>query len=838
MEVNLTNYHSNENILKIWKTVPSLSQGYQQSNKIFLKKFEELAHALCWLADKPKLINIYKCYFIEFGKFEAVQQPFNLDQIVAIENIAYKLLLLSRDDRGLEFLSFRRLVSWLKKRSNLDPEVIEQIKKHPSISKMTQYIYNIHLENGLRKELNDFVNIWKQFEPQSPSLKNVTTTELDQIHNLITSETCNKKTKTELINVLKQNLSDCSTAIVMIIENNKLDLLELLINTEKIRLKIMPDQNSGYFLQRAAELGRLAIVKYLIKTFNVELDSSAVSFDNPLLLAITNGHLSSAKYLIENDKNINMVNCFYYLIQVIQRNDFYFLKEINDLYEQKLKIYNHPMRDHGLSNIKLWSSSIHDKSIDFNKLAIEAFRNHETNIIALLQTYETYIDNQNILKSSLAALINEYMEKGQYYEIVKLNYFSVYASENLTPESLHKQSVKLILSNQIKNFEELLQIFPDCPKVLLGVAAQYGTLSDLKFCIELLQTNLYEINLRYNTPLLLDAIRGNKIDNVEYLVNEHNLKINYEFNGIKPLALASSEGYVQIAKFLIKNNAIANEEMLIFWVRHGVFEMVELMINRGVIISNDYQSGKTEKISKAANIALKCGHLEILKLLLENGAIIALEHALMYEGVVKNLNFFKYLIEELKAPLQKDVKKHIEGCNFEIIKYLEEKHKIGIRDLIYDELNKLKKIRDGVFTSLVKHGSFATLHYFFEELNCYPTLDQLKFHTLCLPKNSDGFFSSMYLYSLIDDNPDYIIAYRLIAERNYTKLDNIVLKEIFESANLNFKFKCMIKSIMRDKVISYFLARIFKDILPKDISHFIASYKTLPYPFPRKQELK
>ena len=106
-----------------------------------------------------------------------------------------------------------------------------------------------------------------------------------------------------------------------------------------------------------------------------------------------------------------------------------------------------------------------------------------------------------------------------------------------------------------------------------------------------------------------------QLEVVRYL-SEH-----YNVNNNNSVVIASSNGYIEIVKYLVENGAdihIFNNFALIQSSRYGYIEIVKYLVENGADIyaANNF----------ALRLASKEGHIEVVKYLVENGANIYAEN--------------------------------------------------------------------------------------------------------------------------------------------------------------------------------------------------------------------
>ena len=162
--------------------------------------------------------------------------------------------------------------------------------------------------------------------------------------------------------------------------------------------------------------------------------------------------------------------------------------------------------------------------------------------------------------------------------------------------------------NAKSNEEEVLPEIKKAIKEAKVKSMYYGTSDLLKYCTNLTPLHIATINGSLNIVSLL--IENGAIVNIE---NGHNLR---------PIHTAIHSGFVDIVLLLFKNDAqigniqapdfLSPDGLLACAADDGNAEVIEILLQKGI-------QAKTER---AFLIALDLGHFDVVKVLVNNGAVI------------------------------------------------------------------------------------------------------------------------------------------------------------------------------------------------------------------------
>ncbi|CAH0387286.1 unnamed protein product [Bemisia tabaci] len=156
--------------------------------------------------------------------------------------------------------------------------------------------------------------------------------------------------------------------------------------------------------------------------------------------------------------------------------------------------------------------------------------------------------------------------------------------------------------------------------LLVCTAAEQGFTDIVKFLIENGAEVKDFIKAFENTPLHF-AVLNNKLELIKILLDK-GVSIDEKNQHCQtPLLIAIEKGFVEIAKFLVKNGAQVNaanngnsDTPLHFAVQHNSSELVEMLVKCAVV------DAMNEKHQTPLLLAAEKGYVEIAKLLLMNGA--------------------------------------------------------------------------------------------------------------------------------------------------------------------------------------------------------------------------
>lgn len=96
----------------------------------------------------------------------------------------------------------------------------------------------------------------------------------------------------------------------------------------------------------------------------------------------------------------------------------------------------------------------------------------------------------------------------------------------------------------------------------------------------------------YLNKKLFDAVESGNIKVVEKLIKK-GADINLEYERTTLLKMALGNGYIEIAKLLIKNGAKDLNTNFLFSAYKGYDEIIQLLIEKGVDVNFKDYSGKT-----------------------------------------------------------------------------------------------------------------------------------------------------------------------------------------------------------------------------------------------------
>lgn len=280
---------------------------------------------------------------------------------------------------------------------------------------------------------------------------------------------------------------------------------------------------------------------------------------------------------------------------------------------------------------------------------------------------------------------------------------------------------------------------------------------------KLIECNKYEflkylINkndiLNHNDILLLACIHGH-LDMVKYLINQ-GVDIYFEHEDIDAdgadkmniLLIASYKGHLHIVTYLIRNQNMDPHMQynapLVWACAYGRLNVVKYLIEEEQTEDLDIHIDNDNLIVQACI----SGNLELVKYLIDKGLDIHINNDSVLCEATKNLEFFKYLVEEHNFdPRMQDDKPFSIACTYldssDVIKYL-------------IELGADINMNDGQALREASHyNNFELVKFLVEECNANidPNMSKYKYKYISLSFINENdevseFFKSMELKNL------------------------------------------------------------------------------------------
>jgi hypothetical protein len=185
------------------------------------------------------------------------------------------------------------------------------------------------------------------------------------------------------------------------------------------------------------------------------------------------------------------------------------------------------------------------------------------------------------------------------------------------------------------NFENITNSFYVSIRTIRD-ATMDGNLTEFKYLM--VEKGLCA-KMRNKWDALCDAAKYGHVTIVIYLIEEQ--KVNIQSNDIsEPIKLSIGNGHLNILEYFMKLDIHINySDLLILAIENNRLNIIEFLLGQHIDISvivMDY----------ALFMAMKCGHIDIVKCLLEHGANIHVENDYILRSSAENgcLDDVKYFI--------------------------------------------------------------------------------------------------------------------------------------------------------------------------------------------------
>ncbi|CAG7940465.1 unnamed protein product [Penicillium salamii] len=375
----------------------------------------------------------------------------------------------------------------------------------------------------------------------------------------------------------------------------------LLIDTLKINFDIDAiDENGRTLLQRAADPGYEAIVRFLIAK-EADVNTRNRVGQTPLYTAVESGRVVVAKLLIEKGAHINIVDKDgLTLLHTAIKND--------NTAMAKLLIKNGA---HSNAIDKDGRTPLHLASSNGHKEVSELLTEREADLNAVDRDGRTPLHLASSVghKAIAELLVNEGAD------------LNAIDNDGRTPLHLASSNGHGAVSGLLTEKETYLDIIDKDGRTPLHLASLKG---DWPISEDLIDrgADLNVVDNDGRTPLHLASSTGNKM--VSELLAKKMVDLDItDKDGLTPLHLALSNGHAKIAKFLIDNGAHFSNEAcdkdgrtyLQRASNAGYEAVVRLLITTGADINARDKNGRTPFLGSLANY-----HEAIARLLLESGA--------------------------------------------------------------------------------------------------------------------------------------------------------------------------------------------------------------------------
>ena len=359
-------------------------------------------------------------------------------------------------------------------------------------------------------------------------------------------------------------------------------------------------------LHIACELGYINVVEYLINVCECDPNSKDGNSWTPHHYAASQDNVNIIKYLSKDHYDPNAK-------QVKPMSPF-----LRACYEERIEIEkamaqgNHDLKSLGPSAL----SSL---------VSVLSLKKDNSNMNNTFRVGENSNDNSNEFVSQLN-------------DLAKKN------SSNCMGPKFDKENTNTSsdVSKKIKDDLECQEYSP------LHLACYQGFIETVKY---LVSSKLYDPNsvLSDGQSCLHCATSGGDITTIRYLVEEHNCDPScIDSQGITPLMLACRKGLTEAVKFFqsqISSSHETNMTMFLLSLRCGHLDLVEHFISVLGWSSNE------RSLSMPLHIASSCGHLNIVKCLVENHQCDPLKEGINKDSPLHDaarngrLDVIKYFIE-------------------------------------------------------------------------------------------------------------------------------------------------------------------------------------------------
>ena len=374
-------------------------------------------------------------------------------------------------------------------------------------------------------------------------------------------------------------------------KNNNLDIVKLLINSNKISLDLQTQDTSDTILSLACQNNDAEMVKFILSKNNANIDRTNKNKKTAFVIACENKNIELIKILINNGININNTKNKNALKTLFTDNKIELSnQEITNkatIFE-KLSLIRERLliacQNNDIGNVNLL---INDKTIDINY----SNDNNETALSIACK-------NKNI--QIIKALIqNDKLDLNNIYNRDTLK--ELFNNENIIKD-------KNLIINEIENINK--QFFNACER------------DDIETINNLIDNPLIDINYKNNesNSTFLSVI-CNKTENIELIKTLIDKRINFN-NEINKIALNTlfNDFNIKIEKNELKNKKIIlsklsliRERLLIACQNNNIGD-VNLLINDKTIDIN-YSNDNNET---ALSIACKNKNIQIIKALVQN----------------------------------------------------------------------------------------------------------------------------------------------------------------------------------------------------------------------------
>ena len=482
-----------------------------------------------------------------------------------------------------------------------------------------------------------------------------------------------------MVKLLEEKRSDLSNVLHWAAYGGKLDVVKYLIETKGINLNTR-DNNGKTPLHDAAKQGHFSIVRYLTdKGANLNLKENN---GNTLMhFAALSGNLEMIRYLTEKEVDVKVVNNYNTTpLHLASLNGY--LNIVQYFIEEK-------------------SAELNAKNNGGNTAMHFAASSGYLRIIKYLQGKgaDVNLSNQDGWTPMLEAA---YAGKWFIVKFLANNGANVKATNTNGSSALHFAA----RDGEVDMVNLLIQNEPNVDAIDRDGwlpafwAARYGHLDVIKLLVEEKSAD-YRIADRSGMSLLHAAVLSGDLDMVKYLIKEKKFNVNVPDNSFyarSALHLAAHNGYFEIVKYLIEKSATINAidednaTPLLKAANQKNWDVVRYLIERVAnvgIADNVAKYLIDEKgVSYSGDIfsSAEKGNLGIVKYFIEEkGKAVDSKnsnddtplHKAAYGGY---LNVVKYLIEEKNANFgakgsngETPLHKAAWSLNLDLVKYLVEK---------------------------------------------------------------------------------------------------------------------------------------------------------------------